>query len=174
MIMYWNLTLSDHTTPHYRDGAYHRFLGDRPGRNLYQRIRSYASRQYGPRQLAVGHPRYILTAIRESAGTFLLGNLRTYGIVESGFVFKPINRETTSATFVAILICLRYDGGGLLCRAANEIVGLGDRKVGDVHVSCCILPDVLVIERLDEREWAGTAKVPKYSQPIARFGIPGP
>ena len=173
-IIYWNLTLSDHTTLHYGDGTYHRFLGDRPGRNLYQRIRSYAGRQYGPRQFTVGYPRYILTTIQESAGIFPLGNLHTYGVVESGFVFKPINRETPSTTFVAILIRLGYDGGGLLRLATNKFVGTGSREVGDVHVSCCILPDVPVIERLDKREWAGTAKFQGTHSPLSSLRYQSP
>ena len=57
------LAFNGHTALLHTDGAYHRFLRNRSGRNLYQRIRSHASRKYGPRQLALGYPRYILTTI---------------------------------------------------------------------------------------------------------------
>jgi hypothetical protein len=76
----------------------------------------------------------------------------TYCVVESRLVLKPIHRKTPGASFVAILIGFCYDRGSLLRVATNE--GIERRKswVGDIHVVWCILPDVLVIEWLNENE----------------------
>jgi len=80
------------------------------------------------------------------------GNLWTYGIVKSRLVLKAINRETPSTAFVTILIRFRYDGSSLLCRATHVDVEMRQRRVGNIHVVCCILPDVSVVERLYERK----------------------
>jgi len=76
----------------------------------------------------------------------------TYGIVEPRLVFKTINRETPGAAFVATLIRLRYDRSGLLYNGASESVEIRYRKVRNVHVLCRVLPDVSVIEWLNEHE----------------------
>lgn len=95
----------------------------------------------------------------------------TYSIVEPGLVFETINRETTGAAFVATLIRLRYDRGGLLCHGASESVEIRYRRVSNVHVICCVLPDVFMIEWLNKHEQAGTTRVTKHSQPIAQIAI---
>ena len=76
----------------------------------------------------------------------------TYGTIKSRLILKAINRETPSTTFVTILIRLRYDGSGLLCYAAHVDVEMRHGRVGNIHVVCCILPDVFVIEWLYEHE----------------------
>jgi len=110
-------------------------------------------------------------AIEESAEIPRIGNPWTYRIVESRDVFETVNRETPSPAFVAVLIRLRYDRSGLLCRGTNERVEIGYRGVGNVQVICRIIPDVFVIEWLGGHEQTGTASVLKHSQPIAQIAI---
>ena len=79
-------------------------------------------------------------------------NLGTYCVVESRFILKAINRVAPAASFVAILICLRYDGGCLLQDVTDESVQRRSIRIGDIHVVCCIVPEVPVVEWLEEGE----------------------
>ena len=76
----------------------------------------------------------------------------TYRAIKPGLILKAVNRETSRTPFVAILVGLRHDGGGLLRGATNEGIERRNTRIGDIHVVCCIFPNVSVIEWLNKSE----------------------